>query len=154
MKNLFILSLFCASLIGCATFGPKEDSPEFKSIISTAVGSTPVITAKSASWLPNTFGFNNVLSRENPIVGAFVLTENEIVFLVWDENSSKFIRAKSIRRVDISEAKVATFGRSRRLVLVSNVNVDSFELTTPSQNFVDADAVINIANILTKKGNP
>jgi hypothetical protein len=151
MNKIIIILLFSFSLVGCATFGPKEGSPEFSATVNIAVKPLTVVVAQSASWLPNTFGYNNIMAGEVPIAGAFVLTQNEVMFLVWNEGSSAFIRATSIQRADINQAIVDSFGRGRRLVLVSKDKVNSFELTSSSQNFVDTEGTDKIAIILNHK---
>jgi len=76
MNRIVILLLLSFSFVGCATFGPKEGSPEFNATVGVAVKPSTVVVAQSASWLPNTFGYNNIWVGETPIAGAFVLTQN------------------------------------------------------------------------------
>ncbi len=148
MNRIAIVLLFSLSLVGCATYGPKEGSTEFIATVGSAIKPSTVVVAQSAAWIPNIFGYNNIMLGDNPIPGAFVLTQSEVIFLVWNENSSAFIRATNIQRSDINQAIVDSFGRGRRLVIVSKDKVNSFELTSSSQNFVDSESTEKVAKIL------
>jgi len=70
---------------------------------------------------------------------------------VWNDSSSAFIRATSIQRADINQAIVESLGRSRRLVLISKDKVNSFELISSNQNFIDTEGTDKIARILNHK---
>ena len=152
MKKIIIALLLSFHLVGCVVIGPKDGSLEFSSAIDVAVQPSKVLVAQSASWFPNRFGYNNI-GDDSPITGAFVLTQNEVLFLVWNTGSSAFIRATNILRININQAIVDSFGRGRRLVLVSKDSVNSFELTDSSQNFIDAEAMEKVAEILNHKQN-
>jgi|LakWasMet14_LOW5_FD_contig_41_191352_length_702_multi_1_in_0_out_0_1 hypothetical protein len=147
MNRIIISILLSFSLVGCTAFGPKEGSPEFITTVNVATHPSKIVVAKSALWIPNIFGYNNIMN-ETSISGVFVLTQNEVLFLIWNEDKSEFVRATNIQRIDINQAIVDSFGRCRRLVIASKDKVNSFELVDSNQNFCDTEAIDKVTRIL------
>ena len=150
MNRIWILLILSILFAGCGTFGPQEGSPEFYSAVNAAVDPSEVILSHSAEWYPNRFGFNDIGFGMNatPVFGIFVLTPDDVIFLVWNDGSSVYVIGTSIERQEINQAIVDSYGRNRRLVLLAGDRINSFALLHSGRGVIDVAATEAVAEIL------
>jgi len=149
---------FCLLILllgACATYGPSPDDAQFESAVAEVIPVEEIVIARKGEWYPNQFGFNQiqvtVFEPSSPVVtGVFVMTDDEVVFLVYHDDASKFVRAFSVGRDEIDQALTDSFGNSNRLVLMSNDRVNSFAVLKPnSSTFLDKELPEEIARELS-----
>lgn len=165
MKNkLFqgLCSLVTAVVIsGCAALGPV-DSPQFPALIAQAIPAADGAAQITGSgiWYPNTRGFtdlrNLMLGRPvDPIPGAFIITDNAVLFAQWDEQKSAFDVIKRITIRDVASVAIDSYGAGRRLVVRnSDLSYQTFQFTRASGNLGDAEKTEQAAVFLNSKLAP
>ena len=154
MKNaaaLYVLLVLCAGCgaMGWVTerYGPGPDSAEFERVFETTVEQDGEAISILATWYAGTYGYE---SFGDPIVddpaGVLVVTRDEVIFFAWGYFEYTF--EKTIPREDLKSVVVEAKKKSRLLVLVSEGEVNTFELVRDDRRFVDVESTEAIAAML------
>ena len=123
---------------------------DFDTAIRTAVSPHRVEFLHQAGWFPNQHGYEGMI-RKNPMPrpGAIVVTPGYVMFLEEIENTSQYSVTKVIPRVEIQETIVAKWGFGRRLVVVSDNEVNSFEVLGARRIMIDGKATTEVGELLS-----
>ena len=134
-------------------FGPGVDSPEFLAAVGAAAGSDVLAISKPAYWYEDSIGYDDILrSAAEHVEGVLAVTEFDVVFFVW--SGVDYVPSNTIRREEIQDVVVEVMGKSRCLILVTEAEHHTFEITGNSRKFVDVDSTESIAEILAQTLNP
>ena len=152
--TLLFLLILC---VGCSTFapvqtateryGPGQDSDQFRGALQSLVEPDGEALSSLASWYPEKYGFEN-LGEETVLdaAGVLVITEDDVIFLMW--NGADYVTGRTISREHLKAVVAEVLGKSRRLVLVTESNLDTFELVSDDRRYVDAEGTEAIAALL------
>ena len=156
MKNAGSALVLLTLCFGCTyiypefavSFGPGQDSEEFSEALHAAVEPGTEAISALASWYPETYGYEitDVPALDNP-AGVLVVTETDVIFFRW--NDMEYALEKTIPRLDLTVVVTEALGKSRRLVLVSENDVNTFELVREHRWYVVAEGTEVIAELLS-----
>ena len=99
------------------------------------------------TWYPGVFGYENL--REETVdqpAGVLVVTDADVNFLAW--SGDKYVPTKTISRADLKVVAAEGLGKSRRLVLVTEDELNTFELVREDRRYVDTAGTEAIAALL------
>lgn len=125
-----LLVFLCAFLMaGCANFGPDPANPNYAKAIKGLNIQSQVVYAIAGSWFPNTI-LGSIDSFSNPSsAGTLFVTNDRLVFALYDESTTTFLEAFSVPYSDITWISGDTHGLSYMLRLRTSANVSSFLYT-------------------------
>lgn len=157
MKNLGVIVSFLFFCTGCTTYeaikfinernGPGVDSPEFHAALEVTAEESLLVIAKPANWHGNSYGFDDIDDiRINDAAGVLAITEKDVIFFVWGE--VEYMPIKTIPRGDLGDVVVAAKGKSRRLILVSGEDHNTFEIIQGGRWLLDVEGTEAMAEIL------
>jgi hypothetical protein len=162
MKNVsasLTLLVALTYLSGCTALGPTT-SPDWRAQVSSTVpsGDGAVDFLSAGEWFPDTQGFMDMrgagmlTAQTNFRQGVFALTPISLVFLQWDSTVKRYSVIYRTPYADISEAKVDSLGRGRRLVIFGKENrAQSFGLSGVTGNMVDQAAVQKAYELVSER---
>ena len=75
-----------------------------------------------------------------------VITEDDVIFLMW--NGADYVTGKTTSRERLKAVVAEALGKSRRLVLVTESGLDTFELVSDDRLYVDVEGTEAIAALL------
>jgi hypothetical protein len=129
-------------------FGPGQDSEEFSDALHAVVEPGTEAISVLASWYPETYGYENmgVPALDHP-AGVLVVTETDVIFFGW--NDMEYAPKKTIPRLDLTVVVTEALGKSRRLVLGSENDLNTFELVREDRMYVDSEGTEVIAALLS-----
>ena len=143
--------VFCA---GCTTYeaikhadernGPGVESPAFRTALDDIGKDDPPVIAKLANWHGNSYGYDDI--QINDAAGVLAITEEDVIFFAW--GAEKYVPVKTITRSELGEVVVAAKGASRRLILVTGEEHNTFEIIKEGRWFVDVEGTELVATIL------
>lgn len=135
-------------------FGPGPDSTEFHSELNAAVEPGREAISILATWYPNSHGYNIADVTGQEATGVLAVTQEDVIFFNWrfDQRDYffKYVPEKSISREDLIEVVAKAQGRSRLLVLVTEDDLNTFELVRDGGLFVDVESTDKIAAVLAE----
>ena len=140
MKTAATILFLLVSCIGCSTmqlvserFGPGPDSAEFLGELNAAVAPNRDVTGQEAT-------------------GVLAVTQENVIFFNWRFDQLNYIfeyvPEKTISREDLIEVVAKAQGRSRLLVLVTEDDLNTFELVRDGGLLVDVESTDKIAAVL------
>ena len=149
MRPVFSV-LIALTMMGCANYGPTERNPDFNKQILAATHPEDSIEVHSSKWFPNSFGFNNTALGNIPAgnAGIFVLTETRVLFLVWSDSGSRYIRSFALLRENIDEIVMDFYGLNQRLVILADNSVNTFAILGDTRQRVDKETTNRIGELL------
>jgi len=129
--------------------GPGADSLEFHAAIRAEAYDGSLITARFADWFEGSYGFDDArpIALDDP-AGVLAVTKYDVIFFVW--SGEDYLLTKTISRKNLQDVVVEAKGKSRRLILVTVSEYNTFEIVADSRWFVDVDGTESIAEVLRK----
>lgn len=129
-------------------FGPGQDSEELSAALHAVVEPGTEAISALASWYPETHGYENMdVPALDHTAGVLVVTETDVIFFGW--NYMEYVPEKTIPRLDLTAVVTEALGKSRRLVLVSENDLNTFELVREDRAFADTEGTEAVAAVLS-----
>lgn len=132
------------------SYGPGLDSREFSNALRSVLGPDEEAFSALASWHPDTYGYENIgvgtIRDAAGVTGVLVATDTDVIFFVW--NNREYAPEKTITRSNLKVVVVEALGESRRLVLVTEDSLNTFELVREGRRWVDTAGTEEIAALL------
>ncbi len=159
MKTAATILFLLVSCIGCSTmqlvserFGPGPDSAEFLGELDAAVAPNREAISILATWYPKSHGYNIADVTGQEATGVLAVTQENVIFFNWRFDQLNYIfeyvPEKTISREDLIEVVAKAQGRSRLLVLVTEDDLNTFELVRDGGLLVDVESTDKIAAVL------
>lgn len=110
--------------------------------------------SSAGSWLPDTAAYS-FLDIPTTHAGVLVLAERSTAFLQWNAQESRYHIVWRLPYSQVTDYRIESYGRSRRLVVASNdYRTQSFELTGPGVGFIDRGKTEEAFQILKSLATP
>ena len=157
MRKLGVLVSLLVLCAGCTTYeaikfvnernGPGVDSPAFRAALDATSENAPLVISKLANWHGNSYGFDDINDIGiNDAAGVLAITEEDVIFFVWGE--VEYVPIKTIPRGELGDVVVAAKGKSRRLILVTAEEHNTFEIIQEGRWFLHIEGTEAMAEIL------
>jgi len=159
MKNTATMCFLLVFCFGCnivpvfqdvaERYGPGPDSAEFASALDAVVEQESEAVSSLATLYQDVHGFDNIRDlTDHGAAGVLVVTQDDVIFLAWDY--FEYAPTESISRQDLTAVVVEAMGKNRRLVLVTENDVNTFELVRDDRLYVDVEGTEAIAALLSQ----